>query len=186
MVELNRAVSRSETAQHSLVVRWGEPQVSTSPHSALSQISLKLSLTEPLVQHQLAFLLVTQQNRRCCARHGQQHKSTKMQQLLGPRDLHRNFCSLRSLLLLPSLLLLVPVSYCLPSACPLPSITSLYLPHHHLHRSNVQVFTVSGPNPQTGCSYSSAASSPGRKKFQYFNICCHPKLGRKTEIRDSL
>lgn len=140
MEELNRAVSRSETAQRSLVVRWGEPQVSTSPRSALSQISLKLSRMEPSVQHQLAFLLVAQQNRRCCARHGQQHNSTKMQPLLGPRDLHRNFCSLLSLLFLPSLLLLVPVSYYLPSACPPPSITSLYLPPHHLHRSSVQGF----------------------------------------------
>lgn len=74
--------------------------------------------------------------------------------------------------------LLLPSCRCVPSPpwpiCPL----------HRLLCSSVQGFRVSCPNPETGCSYSPAASSPERKKFQYFNICSHPNSGRKTEIKD--
>lgn len=112
-----------------------------------------------------------------------QHKNAAP--FLQLREPSKNFCSPYS-----SVLALIAASHSsllLPSFCLcvcLPSIT--YLLHHHLLSSTVQDFGGSCLNPKTGCSYSSAASSPERKKFQYFYVCSHPNLGRKTGIRDSL
>lgn len=145
------------------------------------------SLWEELsVQHQLACLPVSQQSRRCWARHGQQHNTAqKCSSSYGPGS-RVETSALSSLFFCSSL-------HCCFS---FPSPTSLLLPvcspplhhlsAHHLLSSSVQVFRVTCPNPETGCSYSSTASSPERKKFQYFNIRFHPNSGRKTEIRDSL
>lgn len=108
-----------------------------------------------------------------------------MRQFLQLREPSRNFCSpypsvLALIAASHSSLLLTPFCLCVP----LPSIT--YLLHHRLLSSTVQVVRGSCPNPETGCSYSSAASSPERKKFQHLHICSHPNLERKTGIRDSL
>lgn len=108
-----------------------------------------------------------------------------MRQFLQLREPSRNFCSPYSsvlALIAASHSSLLLASFCL--CVPLPSIT--YLLHHRLLSSTVQVFRGSCPNPKTGCSYSSAASSPERRQLQYFKICSHPNLRRKTEIRDSL
>lgn len=149
------------------------PSLWSAPSSLWQELS---------VQHQLTWLPVTQQSRRCWARHSQQHKIQHTAQKCGSSYGSGSQVDTAPLtpLFQPPSLLLIPVSY-FPSFClcvPLPSIT--YLPHHRLLCSTVQVFRGSCPNPKTGCSYSSAASSPERKKFHYFNICSHPNLRKKT------
>lgn len=175
---LNCSVSRSETTQHCLVVHWCEPPA--PPHSALALSMKCFKLSDRSSQcgtslHVRQSLSKTEGAELGAATSITQHKNVavptaqgaKLKLLLSPpySSVLALIAAYHSCLLFPS-----PSSpICLTNPC-----------------SSVQVFRVSCPNPETGCSYLSAASSPERKKFQYFNIRSHPNSGKKPEIRDSL
>lgn len=181
---LNCSASRSETLQPCLAVCWCDPPA--PPHQPLpSPWSFSCALgQELLVWHLPTHLLDAQPSTGCWAGHGQQCNSTETE-LFYSSGSQVETSALSSLSFVLALIAASHSSLLLPSVCqcvPLPSTT--YLPLHCLLCSRVQGFRASCPNPETGCSNSSAASSSERKKFQYFNICSHPNLGRKTEIRD--
>lgn len=166
--------------QHCLAVHWCE--LPAPPHPALA-LSMLRALSDRSSQCSTSLHVCWSLSRAEGAELGTANSTTQHKNVAVPTAQGATETFLLSPLLFCSSL------HCcflilFPLLLPLfPSITCL--PHHHLLCFSVQVFRVSCPNPKTGCSYSSSAFSPGRKKFQCFNICSHPNSGRKTESRDS-